>query len=383
MGYLTIGANNLDNRAIITSVNVRIGRSSITQQPQPGTFTCSFYLGADETIYPVQVGTNCDYYVYDSTATGSKRQVFAGTVTDVQINLNWANGTGIYEYNITAVDGLAALSKYVVGSGGYSKQYEGSRIKAILNDITATYGQVVDQTDIESPGSYELAVYNSGQSDAYTLCTEAANSAMGTLYWNQQDFRLKYVSYLTRKSNTQIILDEGDVLAGDFSLTASSNEICNATQLTYGTGSLSTQYQDATSIGLYGAKAGVRNTTLHNVSDANSIAQILLETRKDPNYNLTSITLNTAILSDSVKTELAQLEVGTRIAINSLPTTELTSFYGFVEGYTWTAARGQDIITMTLSATDQQYAFTLWSQLNGTDTWNTFATSTTQWGDLT
>ena len=382
MGYLTVGANNLDNRAIITSVSARIGRTSITQQPQPGTFSCQFYLGANETITAINIGDAVSYSVYDSTNTNSRRQVFSGSVTDITVNLNWSNGTGIYEYSITAIDGLADLSKYVCGSGGYAKDYEGNRIATILSGVATSYYVTISTAEIEIPGPYEIAVYNSGQSDAYTLCCEAANSGMGTLYWDQQNECFKYVTYNTRKTATPIVLGLGDVLAADFNITTSSNDVCNATQLTYGTGSLGTQYTDSDSITKYGVRAGVRNSTLHNLTDANTQAQLFLATRKDPNYNLNSITVNTALISDSLKTALSKVEVGTRININGLPTTELIDFYGFVESYTWTAARGQDILQMTLSSIEQQYSYTLWNQLNLTDTWNTYATATTAWGDV-
>lgn len=381
MALLSIGGVNLDNRAIIDSLSVNIGRQSINEQPLPGTFNCTFYLGKNETIDPIEIGDQVLYAVKSPASTGGQVQVFSGLVTDIQISLQWGSGTGLYMYSITAVDPLALLNQFIIGGSGYAKAYEGNRIKDILNEVYTKYGQSIDVSDIESPGNYEIAVYNNGLIDAYTLCTEAANSAMGTFYWNQKDFRLRYCTYTTRKNRPVTTLDAGDLVAADFALTASANNICNATQLAYAAGN-GTLYKDTDSITKYGAKAGLRTTTLHNLSDANSIAQILLATRKDPNYNLNSITVNTAIVSDSLKAQLANIEVGTRIQVTNLPTNELEFFDGFVEAYNWTAARGQDILQMTVSSIEQQYSYTLWNQLNGTDTWQTYATATTKWSDI-
>jgi hypothetical protein len=183
--------------------------------------------------------------------------------------------------------------------------------------------------------------------------------------------------------NTEISLSIDDVLAADYVLNQSTNTVVNQVALTYGGGSTGTTYDDATSQTTYGIRSGTRETTLHNSADADSQAQILLASRKAPSIGLKSLTINTAIVDDALKTDLALVEVGTRINITDLPTPELQSFDGFIEGYTWTKARGQDIIQMNLSSVDELYPYTLWNELNGTDTWNTYALSTTKWSDLT
>lgn len=384
MGYLTINGNNLDSRVLINSVNVTIGRQSITEQPIPGTFTCQFYLEQSASLaYPIEIGNKCTYAIKNPSAASGQTQVFSGTISDISISLQWGSGKGLYLYTIYAVDGLADLPKYQIGISGYAKTYEGTRITNILNEAATLYGYTISTAEIDLPGDYEIAVYNGGQTDAYSLIQEAANSAMGTFYWDQLNSCYRYCTYTARKTRTPITIAASNLIAADFNLSVTSNEVCNVTQLSYGTGALGTQYSDYDSVIKYGPRAGVRNTTLHNSSDANSIAQILLAARKDPDYNLTSITLNSAILSNSLRNSLAKVEVGSIVYVTGLPTKELHDFTGFVESYTWTADRGQDIIQMTLSSTTQQYTYTLWNQLNSTDTWQTYATATTTWGDLT
>jgi len=80
--------------------------------------------------------------------------------------------------------------------------------------------------------------------------------------------------------------------------------------------------------------------------------------------------------------KMANLNLGDRITIDGLPTPDLESFTGFVEGYTRTKNVYQDIITLQLSSYGDFYPYTLWNDLNNIYTWNSYATSTTQWRQI-
>lgn len=377
--FLTIGGNELDDKVEIGSISCTHGRTDITSQPYPSTFKCRFQLNEGVTLpYEIALGSQIVWCVYDSSIGTGKRQVFFGTVSDLTVSLQWLNGSGIFVYEVTGVDYLATLGNKTYSSS-LSKDYDGNRIDTVLSH----YGY--DTTDIETPGAYEIAVRSAAPgANALTICQEAANSAMGVLFCQPNSSgRIKYQSYLSRKSNTEITLTTSDIMASDFVLSTSTNTVANQVSLTYGTGSSGTVYNDTASQAIYGIRSGIRDTTLHNVTDANTIAQNILAARANPSFNLSSITVNTATISDALRTSMALVEVGTRISITGLPTAELESFKGYVEGYTWTTARGQDIIQMNLSNAAELYPFTLWSDLNLTDTWNTYATATTTWSDIT
>jgi hypothetical protein len=324
------------------------------------------------------LGAEVKWAIYDSTGTNSQTIIYTGTISDIQTSLQWSNGNGIYFYDITAVDNLATLGNKTTASG-FAKAFAGDRLISIL----AGFGY--NTSDITNPGDYEIKVHSSGTvTNALTLAQEAAQSSMGILYCQpNSNGRIKYQTYLDRKANTEISLSTDDVLSGDYVLNTSTNTVVNQVALTYGSGNTGTTYNDATSQATYAIRSGTRDTTLHNLADANSQAQILLASRQAPSIGLTSLSVNTAVVSDALNTSLANIEVGTRIVIYNLPTPELQSFEGFIEGYTWTSARGQNIIQMTLSNADELYPYTLWNDLNNTDTWNTYALSTTQWSDLT
>jgi hypothetical protein len=377
--YLTINGYGVDDYAMITSLSCTHGRSDINQQPSPSTFRASLQLTPGATFpTSITLGSQVLWQIYDSTGYDDKRIIFYGTISDIQTSLQWSNGNGIYFYDITAVDNLATLSNKSSPSG-LAKQYAGTRISTILS----YFGY--DTSGITTPGDYEIKAHPSGSVDnALTMAQEAAQSSMGILFCQpNSNGRIKYQTYLDRKANTEITLSIDDVLAGDYVLNTSTNTVVNQVALNYGSGGTGTTYDDTTSQTTFGVRSGTRDTTLHNLADANSQAQILLASRKAPSIGLTSLSVNTAVVSDALNTSLANIEVGTRIVIYDLPTPELQSFEGFIEGYTWTSARGQNIIQMTLSNADELYPYTLWNDLNGSDTWNTYALSTTQWSDLT
>lgn len=377
--YLYIDGKAFDDAVIINSISCSHGRTDITQQPSPSTFRAQFYLAPGAVFpTPINLGSSVGWNIYDSTATGTQRPIFIGKISDVQITLEWSNGSGLYLYDVTAIDNLATLNNKST-TAGFAKDFEGNRIASIIG----TWGY--DTSGIDTPGDYEIAVHASGTAtNALQLAQEAAQSGMGVLYCQpNSNGKIRYQTYLNRKLNTEISLSTSDVLSADFALSTTTNLVVNQAALTYGTGSSGTVYDDTASQAIYGVRSGIRETTLHNVADANSQAQILLAARKDPAYSLRSLTVDTATISDSLRSQIAQIEIGTRISILGLPTPELASFAGFIEGYTWTTSRGHDIIQMNLSNVGDLYPYTMWNQLNSTDTWNTYALSTTKWSDLT
>jgi hypothetical protein len=376
MVYLTIGGNDLDDRVVITSISATFGRQTITEQPSPATFNCTFVLGEKENLTKhIEPGDAISWYIEDFTLPYPGKVIaFYGLVSDVNIRLNWKNGHGLFEYQITGVDPSSKLSNVLITSS-FAKQNEGTRIAAVLTAASFYDG------GIDTPGDYELAMHAAGKTDALTLCQQAANSGMGYLYYDFRQGFMSYQTYLNRKSNPLIALTISDVLAGDFTLTSSINTVANQITVNYNSGS-GTVYNDTYSQGVYGKRSGTKDTVLHNAGDATTQAQIYGRTRNIPKFRLQTVTINSAALSDVKMSQMANLNLGDRITIDGLPTPDLESFTGFVEGYTRTKNVYQDIITLQLSSYGDFYPYTLWNDLNNTDTWNSYATSTTQWRQI-
>jgi hypothetical protein len=375
--YLEIAGNNLDNYADVSSISCTHGRATITEQPTPSTFNCTFYLLQTEYLNPIDIGSKINWRINNPTSGLGNTDVFVGFVTDVTVSLQWGGGNGFFQYSVTGAGRLVNLNKQTVGLSGYAKQYDGNRIVSILSDCNES------TTYITAPGAYEIAAYAStnGATNALTLAQEAANSAMGCLFeYAIDDGKIRYQSYLDRPGNSEISLTTSHILANSYTIGITANTVCNQAGLTYGTaGGLSIVYDDTTSQTTYGVLSGQRSTTLHNKTDADTQAQTILASRKAPAYELKSVTINLATVDDTLRNELCGMFVGTRIKIDDLPTPELNSFTGFVEGYTWQSARGNESVTITLSNYGTLYPYTLWNDLNGTDTWNTVLTSLTTW----
>jgi len=384
MARLLFSGSDAANRTYIQSVNCTIGRTSTTEQPSPATFSCEIGQDIETNTYfdGIQMGEIVEWYL-DDPASGSDVRVFYGEVTDISIRLDqWSQGNGIRTYTITAIGMSGALNRQLTDSNSYPKQYSGTRISTILSNAD-WQGYSYDVTYINTTNVYEISATSDGYVSSLEFAQAAANSAMGCLYEDHKNGWMVYDSYTGRKSNPTITLTIGDILASSFTIAQSSTDVANRTSVTYGASGASSSFWDnSTSQGIYGIKEGVKETTLHNLSDANSIAQILLASHNTPEFNLTSITIDTAAISDSLRQSLLNAHVGTQIYVTDLPTSEIVTFSGFIEGYSWSSSREHDQITMTLSNYGNLYPYTLWNQLNGTDTWNTYATSTTKWSDI-
>ena len=385
MARLLFSGSDAANRTYISSVSCTIGRTTVTEQPSPATFSCQIGQDIDSNTYfdGIQMGEIVEWYL-DDPLTGGDVRVFYGEVTDITVSLDtWGQGSGIRTYSIQAVGMSAALNRQLTNSNGYIKEYSGDRIYTILANAD-WQGFSYDVTYIDTTNVYEIIARNDGYVSSLDFAQEAANSAMGCLYEDHKNGWMVYQTYSGRASNTEITITTGDILASSFSVTQSATDIANRTSVTYGASSASsTIYNNTTSQGIYGIKEGVKATTLHNLSDANSIAQILLASRNTPEFNLTSITIDTAAISDTLRQELLNVHVGTLISVTDLPSSELQSFTGFVEGFSWTSSTGHDQITMNLSNFGNLYPYTLWNDVNSIYTWNNYETAVTQWNEIT
>jgi hypothetical protein len=375
---LTIGGNDVTDKTDINSVTCTIGRTSITDQPQPSTFSCTLTLDIGNNYFDgAQLNEDVEWKL-DNPVTGGYTPIFYGKITDINLTLDrWGNGNGLRTYSISAMGLSQDLTRFNVDAGLYAKQYDGVRIAALLTTIGFS------TTEITVPGDYEIAKTSENPITVLQLANDAANSGMGVLFEDHQLQKMVYQSYLDRTSNPVITLTTDQILAGTYTLGQSTTSIANRINTTYGaSGTTGTTYTDATSVAAYGYRDGSKQTTLHNVSDANTISQMLLTARANPLYDLQSITIDTSLLDAATYNSLLNMRLGTIISIDNLPTSDLNSFKGFVESYTWTALRNHQQVTMYLSNYGTQYPYTLWNQLNNTDTWNTYATATTTWSDI-
>ena len=367
----------------INSISINYGRTDVTQQPSPATFSASLSILPNETIVPIGLDSIIAFQAYDVAAL-EWVYLFSGTVSDVSIGLSvWGAGDGIQELQITGVGHLATYLRNNVGTTGFVKAFECDRVADIVADSTS----IINITPSRATGTYEIAAVSNGNYDALQLLQDTANSSMSVLCDTPDPddvgyTPITYTCYLDRAFLPTATFTTSELMANGLQVNKSLTRIVNKAWVTYGSSSssISTIYTDATSP--FAEQTASRSTYLHNLSDANTIAQTLLASRKDELFELTSLTFNTSTLTDSTISALMSLRNGHRIQITGLPFDELTSFDGFIEGWTWNINKNGATFTANVSNYGQNYPYTLWNNLSATDTWNTIYTATTTWEDV-
>jgi hypothetical protein len=334
-----------------------MGRDDVTTQPQPGFASIRLWTDASE---PLNVALSQSVTIRINRATLGNYKIFTGIISDIDISLDAYGSDGsIAIYQITAVGPLSQLNRHLVGGSNYAKEFDGTRILNILseaflqswsdvgplvtwNDLPtettwasydATNVALVDNliANVDVPGNYELMAYSDGESDAYTLATNAANSGRGVL-WEGGDGQLYYDAYDRRSTAIPLTLTADDILAQGLRTAAQWGEIVNDVNVTYRAGT--EVARDENSIIQYGQLSGSRTTQLHNASDALTQAQDFLESRSYPRMYPEQITipLHSPTVSDATRDALAVVYNGLRVNTSALPAVFGTTFDGFVEG---------------------------------------------------
>jgi hypothetical protein len=401
-GGITTYADNT-----ISSISIRMGRNDVTEQPQPGFASIRLWTDATD---PLDVTLSQSVQISINKGTSGTQQIFYGTISDIDISLDAYGSDGsIAIYSITAVGPLAQLNRRLVGSTNFAKENDGTRILNILTEafltewddvspllqwqelpVGATWasydavGQsLVDDliSNVDVPGQYEIMAYNDGVTDAYTLAIEAANSGRGVL-WECGCGEIHYDDYLARSSATPFELTADDLLARGLSSSAQWGEIVNDATVVYRAGEANAR--DEQSIILYGQLSGTRQTTLHNLTDAENQAADFIGQRGYPRTypEVLTIPLHSPTVNDATRDSLAAVYNGLRITTSALPAVFGTTFDGFVEGYTWNLTRYTAELALTCSAYSETYSSIIWYQLPPTTTWAGYTPSTTEWQDL-
>ena len=391
----------------ISSISIRSGRNDVTTQPQPGFASISLWTDASD---PLNVALSQSVSISIDKGTSGTQEIFAGIISDIDISLQAYGSDGsIAIYTITAVGPLSQLNRHLVGGSNYAKEFDGTRILNILSEAflqswsdvgaTITWDGLPTETtwasydatnvalvdnltaNVDVPGVYELMAYNSGEADAYTLATQAANSGRGVL-WEGGDGDLHYDDYASRASASPLTLTADDILAQGLRTQAQWGEIVNDVNVTYRAGTENAR--DENSIIQYGQLSGTRTTQLHNAADALAQANDFLESRAYPRMYPETITipLHSPTVTDATRDALAAVYNGLRVNTSALPAVFGTTFDGFVEGYTWNLTRYTAELALTCSAYSETYLSIIWDQIPPTTTWAGYTPSTQEWDDL-
>jgi hypothetical protein len=401
-----INSTLVDPSIVIDNISVTMGRPNILEQPSPGYARLTLWTTADTAI---DVALSQELQIMIETPSAGDTSIFNGIISDIGIELAEYGDIGnITTYTLTAVGPLASLNHKLAGSLGYAKEFEGTRILNILteafltewDDVSAglTWTDLPDgvtwdsydgvnnaivtslATDIDTPGIYELKAYTDGDANALTLAQEAAQSGFGVLS-ERGDGSLHYDDYSARAGFTALNLTEDDILASGLKTAAQWSEIVNDVTVTYRAGEANSR--DEQSIILYGQLSGTRATTLHNLSDAESQADLFREARSFPRVYPEQfvIPLHSPTVSDATRNALADVYCGLPITTSDLPIVFGTTFEGYVEGWSWAIRQKQAILTLIASAQSETYPSIVWYQIPSGTTWTAYP-NLVKWEDL-
>jgi hypothetical protein len=392
----------------ISNISISLGRRDIYEQALVGIANVSLWTDAD-TALNVNLSDSVEIQIRDTDDV--YQTIYTGTISDIEIGLDAYGEIGsVARYNLTAVGPLAILNRYTTGSLGFAKEFDGTRVLNILSDAflenwdevvpTLTWSAVsslatwnnwggANQTlvdnlisDIDTPGTYELTAYNDGVANALTLAQQAAQSGRGFLY-EAPDGSIHYDSYTSRATLTPLTLTDDDLLAIGLRQAAQWSEIVNDVTLTY-KNSQEKYAADYTSQQSFGELSGTRSTQLENGTDAQSQANLFLESRAYPRTYPEELTipLHSPTVTDATRDALILMHVGSAIYTQDLPAVFGGTFNGFVEGIKWNLDRYTATMTLICSAISETYPSQVWLQIAPTVTWAGYTPTTTEWQDL-
>jgi hypothetical protein len=388
--------------AVLANLTIRSGRTNIYEQAQAGYVSLQL-LDVSQSIVPVEINSTISVSIKNSA--GTFVPIFGGNVVDIGIEVRDV-GSVMYTqtYSILALGALARLPK-VLTNGVLSKDFDGTQIYTILQQVLfkswaevagsetwATYDPTITWAnagnnglgEIDTPGNYELAARSSNRTDVYSLVSALATSGLGYIYEDAQG-RIGYADSTHRTqylaANGYVDLDANQARAAGLKIQTRVGDVRNALTIKYGaTSSAEVSASDAASIALYGTLGQIITTTLHNSADATSQANFYLSLRAQPQPIFSEITfdLTNPELDNANRDDLINVFMGEAIALTNLPLNMSSgAFQGFVEGWSFQASYNQLSVTLLLSPLAYSLQAMRWNDVPITEKWNTVSPTLT------
>ena len=395
---LTINGVDYTNVAI-SEISHESGRTDIYQQPNPGYIQIDLVALNNET-FTFEVNDGLTLQVKDSN--GTYVSLFGGNITDVTVSIGATGSVGtVLGYSIIALGALATLPK-IITTGILSQDDDGDQIYALLSqnllgnwnalpaaETWATYSTTEIWTnaanlglgEIDQPGQYEMENRTSSEDTIYNIASLIANSAFGILY-EDNNGNIGYADAAHRTTYTAangfVDISANTAIGSGLATKTQIGDVRNSVAINYGNnfGSQKTA-SDATSIGIYGYKAETINSTIHDATDAQNVANRYISLRAFPKPNFDRITfpITNPELDDADRDALLGIFIGQPIRITDLPSQIATEgfFEGYVEGWNWSTSFNQLFLTINLSPIEFSAVFQDWSEVNASEAWNTLS----------
>ena len=352
--FLTDGATiptSYTDHAEIGSINIAGGRYDTTTQPTGRTMTVQ--LTPLTSFTPPNIADPLQLYLI---LGGYSYDLFNGMITDITFSYrNYGNGNGIPTYTITAMAAIGTLEWNRCTPINYDMDYAGAQILAMMSDwqIGSQYNNAdtYNSTTMPQTGGAVLDAFNHvGTENLYDAIRYTASSAGGVFY-DRANGTIWYDRRSDRNSRSAFTLTTDDIdssIAFTRSITAIGNDVKIIRTGTDATAS------DSTSIGKFGRRYGERDTRIHNLSDAQTLANSFIAGFKSPVWrpDTVSCTLTNPQMSDATRANLLGVFCGSKVTI------PVPSYIGggtatyFVENFTWTVDVGYLNVSLGLAPTN-------------------------------
>jgi len=398
---LTVNGVDYTN-VTIANVSHNAGRRDIYSQPTASYLQCSI-LALNGQTYDFDVNDGISLQIKDSTNTYVS--LFGGNITDliVEVGETGAKATEI-RYTIIALGALSRLSKEVYNDT-LSKDFDGNQIytllsSALLNtwnevsaaqtwaayDPTITWANAenIGLGEIDQPGLYEMENRAASPDTIYNIASQIAKSAFGYLYEDNEgnigyadaDHRQTYLA-----ANGYVELTGHHAIGKGLKTATKSGDIRNDVYINYGNnfGSQKTA-SSATSIATYGYRAETINSSIHDATNAQEVADRYIAQRAFPQPAFDTITfpLTNDEIDDADRNALLGIFMGQPINITNLPT-QISGgeFEGYVEGWSWSSSYNQLFLTINLSPVSFSQVAMRWNTVPVGEAWNTLSNTLT------
>lgn len=349
---------------VLADVSITYGKKDITEN-----FRASFgsiSLVSDGNGLPIILNDKVVIKLQNSSAVDVT--IFTGRVLDISIDMlspTWL------QTNLTLTSSLAHLGRRLVGYNGFSEEFEGDRIEAILFEAgqlqwnqavgtwaaqTGTWNQYESISGtIETPGQFNLHAYNGDAGFVTDFLDICETSGLGWLYETPNglmnyDTGARTVSLLNLSAD-QVLID-GITAEISSQFTTTAVEVSNYQGETYlgeinaGVASFSKIYEKVA-------------TWIKAKADLPYWMKLYLSRFGNDLPVLSAFSIPLSALTTGQRDSMIAMQVGKAVRITGLPLGiwSSTNYDGFVEGYTWRIQTGQAFISMNISPKDYSKHF--------------------------
>lgn len=382
----------------IANLSHNAGRRDIYSQPSASYLQCSI-IALNGQTFPFDINDGISLQIKNSS--NNYVSLFGGNITDliVEVGATGSVGTEV-RYTIIALGSLARLSKEIYNNT-LSQDFDGNQMLTLLssaltnswNEVSAaqtwaTYNATttwataenVGLGEVDVPGLYEMENRASKPDTVYNIATQIANSAFGYMYEDSQG-NIGYAdanhrqTYLTANGYVQI--SANTAIGKGLRTATKSGDIRNDIYINYGNnyGSQKTA-QSTGSIALYGYRAESINSSIHDPTNAQEVADRYISFRAYPQPIFDTITfpITNPEIDNADRNSLLGIFMGQPYNITDLPTQIAGGeFEGYVEGWSWSVSYNQLFLTINLSPVSFSQLSMRWSNVPVDEAWNTLS----------